>query len=103
MSQKNEIETFRGKVIFFVEDLDEEMEIRLERVLTVDRLPVDAQTIPQKEGFKQCNHLQDVHFPIVVNKKVELLIGIDNKQAFTPLDCRTAPENAPDALMTPLG
>ena len=31
------------------------------------------------------------------------MIGIDNKQAFTPLDCRTGPENAPDALKTPLG
>ena len=104
MSQKNEIEAFRGKVIsFFVDGLDGEMEIRLDRVLTVDRLPVDAQAMPQKEDFKQWDHLQDVHFPIVVNKKVELLIGIDNKQAFTPLDCRTGPENAPEALMTPLG
>ena len=50
MSQKNEIEAFRGKVIsFFVEGLDEEMEIRLQREMTVDRLPVDAQAIPQKK------------------------------------------------------
>ena len=85
MSQKNEIEAFRGKVIsFFVEGLDEEMEIRLECVLTVDRLLVDAQAITQKDDFKQWDHLQDVHFPIVVNKNVELLIGIDNKQALTP-------------------
>ena len=54
MPQKNKIEAFRSKIIsFFVEGLDEEMEIRLERLLTVDRLPVDAQAIPQKEDFKQ--------------------------------------------------
>ena len=90
MLQKNEIEAFRGKGIsFFVKDLYEEMEICLERVVTVDRLPVDAQAMPQKEDFKQWDHLKDVHFPIVVNKRVELLIGIDNKQAFTSLDCWT--------------
>ena len=104
MSQKNEIEAFRDKVIsFFVENLDEEMKIRLERVVTVDRLPVDAQAMPQIKDFKQWDHLQDVHFPIVVNKNKKLLIGIDNKQVFTPLDCQTGPKNAPDALMTPLG
>ena len=103
MSQKNEIKVFRGKVIFLsVKGLVEEIEIRLKRVVTVDRLPVDAQSMPEKEEFKQWDHLQDAHFPIVVNKKVELLIGIDNKQAFTPLDRRTGTENAPDALMTPL-
>ena len=76
MSQKNKIEAFCGKVIFFfVEDLDEEMvTVDLECVLTVDCLLVDVQAILQKEDFKQWDHLQDVHFPIVVNKKVGLLI-----------------------------
>ena len=84
-----------------MEDFDEEMEIRLERMVTGNCLPVDAQAMPKK-NFNQWDHLQDAHFPIVVNKKVELLIGIDNKQAFTLLDCLTILENVPDALMTPL-
>ena len=83
ISQKNEIEAFPGKVIsLFVEGLDEEMGIYFKRVMTVDRLSMDAQSMPEKD-FKQWDHLQNVHLPIVVNKEVELLIGIKSKQTFT--------------------
>ena len=56
-------------------------------------------TMPEKESFKQWSHLKDAYFPFVTNNEIELLIGIDNNQAFTSLDSPTGPQNAPDALM----
>ena len=47
--------------------------------------------------------MKDLKFTEQENAEVDLIIGIDHKQAFSPLDCRTGPAEAPDAIKTPLG
>ena len=92
-----------GKVVnLFVTGLDESRELHLTRVLAVDSLPVNVQT-RQVECLKAWGHLKDLKFTEQENAEVDLIIGIDHKQAFSPLDCRTGPAEAPDAIKTPLG
>ena len=92
-----------GKVMnLFVTGLDESRELHLTRVLAVDSLPVNVQT-RQVECLKAWGHLKDLKFAEQENAELDLIIGIDHKQAFSPLDCRTGPAEAPDAIKTPLG
>ena len=93
-----------GKVVsFYVSSLNGGPEIELSRVLAVKQLPVAKQFNPTYPELSRWKHLEDLQIFYPSDQEVGLLIGIDHKSAFTPLDCRVGPSEAPDAIKTPLG
>ena len=76
--------------------------IDLDNVISVDRMPVEKCLNLTNTNLLKWYHLRDLELPQITDKSVGLLIGIDCKRVFQPLECRIGPAKAPDAVRTPL-
>ena len=76
------------EVDFTVASLDGGEHIQMERVLTIDRLPVSLRSIPKQSELKPWNHLHDIQLPEAKEDEVMLLIGSDVPEAFWSYDER---------------
>ena len=77
--------------------------IRLDRVWTVDSLPISQRSIPSTEDVKKWSHLQDIELPKLDGKSVTLLIGNDVPEAHWTFEQRRGRRKQPYAARTLLG
>ena len=78
-------------------------ELKLNDVMTVDRIPMKANLIPDQRDLDRYKHLQGVRFIELENESVNLLIGLDVLVAFRPVENRYGNDGEPDAIRTALG
>ena len=85
--------------------LDGEEPILLDRVWTVDRLPISKRSIPSDEDVSQWPHLEGVKFPRLdgEEKTVSILIGNDVPEAHWVYEEKRGRRKQPYAVRTPLG
>ena len=86
-----------------VKSFDNKETICLDRVLTVDHLPITDRSIANSEDALQWSHLQDIEFPRLINKKVTILIGSDVPEAHWVIEQRLGRRKQPYAVRTLLG
>ena len=77
--------------------------VRLDKVWTVDRLPVLNRNVPCEEDVKRWPHLRGIEFPKLDGKAVEILIGNDVPEAHWVFEQRRGRRKQPYAVRTPLG
>jgi hypothetical protein len=83
-------------------DLDEHNSIHLDKVYTKDRIPANDSHIPRTKDIEQWSHLDGVILP-EINTGIDILVGNDVADSYTPLDVRTGPRGSPYASRTLLG
>ena len=85
--------------------LDGDDPILLDKVWTVDRLPISKRSVPSDEDVSQWPHLKGVKFPRLEGeeKAVSILIGNDVPEAHWVYDERRGRRKQPYAVRTPLG
>ena len=77
--------------------------IHLNKVWTVDHLPVSRRSIPTDEDVRGWSHLHGIEFPKLEDQKVEILIGNDNPEAHWVFKQRCGKRKQPYAARTLLG
>ena len=77
--------------------------IQLDRVWTVESLPISEQCIPTIEDISRWSHLSDLEFPRLKNAKVTILIGSDVPEAHWIFEERRGRPKEPLAARTLLG
>ena len=93
-----------GKLIDLrVRALDGGQAIDLYNVMSVNCMPIERCLNLTNANLLKWNHLRDLELPQITDKSVGLLIEIDCKRVFQPLECRIGPAKVPDAVRTPLG
>ena len=90
-------------VSLVVSDLGGKESIKIQDVLTIDRIPLEARPKPDLREFESWSYLEGVSFSEIEDKSVGILIGLDAHEVFRPLETRFGPDGAPDAIKTPLG
>ena len=90
-------------VSLVVSDLSGKESIKIQDVLMIDRIPLEARPKPDLREFESWSYLEGVSFSEIEDKSVGILIGLDAHEVFHPLDTRFGPDGAPDAIKTPLG
>ena len=84
--------------------LDGDDTILLDKVWTVDRLPISKRSVPSDEDVSQWPHLKDVKFPRLDGEKpVSTLIGNDVPEAHWVYEERCGGRKQPYTVRTPLG
>ena len=73
-----------------VQCLDGTGKVKIPRVYTKDKLPVKRHHIPTHDNVSHWKHLKDVHMP-QINAGIDLLIGNNVPDAYSPLEVRTGP------------
>ena len=93
------------EVAFDVLALDGDVPIVLDKVWTVDRLPISKRSVPSDEDVSQWPHLKGVKFPRLdgEEKAVSILIGNDVPEAHWVYEERRGRRKQPYAVRTPLG
>lgn len=86
-----------------VQALKGEGEIQLDRVWTVDRLPISERSIPAADDVARWSHLHDIEFPQLNGKEITILIGSDVPEAHWSLEERRGGPKEPLAVRTLLG
>jgi len=86
-----------------VQSMDGANEVILKDVFTVDRIPLQASTIPSQSQLAHMDHLQEVQLSELDDKSVGLLIGLDVPEVFRPIESKYGQEGEPDAIKTLLG
>ena len=86
-----------------VKALKSDDSIHLNKVWTVDRLPVSRRSIPTDEYVRGWSHLHGIEFPKLEDQKVEILIGNDNLEAHWVFEQRCGKRKQPYAARTLLG
>ena len=86
-----------------VHSLDNKGSVDLERVWTVDEIPVSEDVIPTQKNMKSWPHLEDVEIPALESSKVSLLIGSDVPEVFWALEERRGKQKEPYAVRSILG
>ena len=76
--------------------------IQLDRVWTVDKLPVSKKSIPSTEDIRDWPHLQGISIP-KLDKEVSILIGNDVPEAHWVFEERRGRRKQPRAARTLLG
>ena len=75
--------------------------LNMHRVIVRPKLPEALnEAVTTREDVRSWNHLKSLDIPSSLGKddSVELLVGLDNPQAFKPLEVRTASDGAPFAV-----
>ena len=94
----------KGKeVCFSIQGLNSDEEIEMERVWTVQNLPVSTKSIPRQENVDQWPHLKDIELSSADRGNIRLLIGSDTPDAFWVQEERRGHRKDPYAIRTPLG
>jgi hypothetical protein len=86
-----------------VSSLNGDKDIVMDKVWTVDRLPIAAKAIPKQSDVGKWPHLNGLRFPEIEDKEVTLLIGSDVPEAFWVMDQRRGKTKEPYALRSVLG
>ena len=76
--------------------------VQIPRLYTKSKLPVKRHHIPTHDDVSQWTHLRDIYMP-QINSGIDLLIGNNVPDAYTPLEVRTGPIGSPHATKTILG
>ena len=104
MNQSDKLKAVEGDLVDLRAcSLDNGPEINLHQVFSVEKLPIETCTVFSSSDLAFLNHLKDIDLPELVDKSLEVLIGMDCKSALKPLECRSEAINEPDAIRTPLG
>ena len=77
--------------------------VRLDKVWTMDHLPVLNRYIPCEEDVKRWPHLRSIDFPKLDGKAIEILIGNDVPKAQWVFELRRGRRKQPYAVRTHLG
>ena len=86
-----------------VSSIDRTGKLRLNRVWSVDRLPISLDSIADQSEIKQWNHLAGINIPKIGASEIELLIGSDTPEAFWVEDQRRGGYGEPYAIKSLLG
>ena len=86
-----------------VRNINGEGDIHLDRVWTVESLPILEKDIPTEEQINHWSHLSDIEFPRLENGKVSILIGGDVPEAHWLFEERRGKPKEPLAVRTLLG
>ena len=86
-----------------IQSLNGDGSIQLDRVWTVESLPISEQCIPTVEEISRWSHLSDIEFPKLENAKVTILIGSDAPEAHWIFEERRGRPREPLAARTLLG
>ena len=100
---KSESQQRGMEVSLSVHSLDNKGSVDLERVWTVDEIPVSEDVIPTQKNMKSWPHLEDVEIPALESSKVSLLIGSDVPEVFWALEERRGKKKEPYAVRSILG
>lgn len=77
--------------------------IELDRVWSVERLPISIKSLPERREVSMWNHLKDIYLPRISEGQVELLIGSDTPDAFWVQEERRGSSGEPYAIRSVLG
>ena len=91
------------EVVLTARDMDCNVNLNLNKVYSVAKLPFTPESIPLENDLKRWPHLKDLRFPSVPVEEISLLIGADNPAAFKVLDTREGSDGEPYAVRYPLG
>ena len=91
------------EVLLNVKNLNNDECITLDRVLSVEHLPISARSIASPEDAQRWTHLQDLQLPYLNEKKVTILIGNDVPEAHWCMEQRLGQRKQPYAVRTLLG
>ena len=85
-----------------ITDLKSENVIKLPGVYTKESIPVSHNHIPTQKDVSQWPHLEGVILPEICGN-IELLIGNNVPDVYTPLEVKTGPAGSPHAARTRIG
>ena len=86
-----------------VKSLDCSESIKLDKVWSVDHLPVSLGSLPSSDVVRKWPHLSGISFPQIRSDQVTLLIGSDVPEAFWSLEERRGQKKEPYAIRSLLG
>ena len=91
-------------ISFEVESLDGVERIKLSDIVVVNSIPVSPNKAPTSQTLKRHSYLQNIEFPCLEKRQVQLLIGANVPKVFRVQSIRSAPDpSLPDAVRSPLG
>lgn len=100
----NVAQTVTGRLVsLVVRGLFETREIHLPSVLAVQELPDVSFSIPTNEDVKRHRYLRGLHFPVVSDGQIDILIGADVQRAHAVRAVRQGKDNQPKAVRTGVG
>ncbi|XP_071094630.1 uncharacterized protein [Haliotis cracherodii] len=83
-------------------DLELKNAVSLPTIYSREHIPVSNKYIPKSLDASHWPHLSDIKVP-EIDAKVELLIGANVPDAYSPIEIRTGPQGSPHASRTQLG
>ena len=83
-------------------DLSLQSTVRIPAIYSKSSLPVSHRHIPTSDDIHKFPHLADIDLPSI-NSGIDLLIGNNIADAYTPLEVRVGPSGTPYASRTRLG
>ncbi|CAI2730080.1 unnamed protein product [Schistosoma spindalis] len=83
--------------------MDFSSSVKVQKVLTVNKLPAVYRTVPTAHQMASWPHLKDISFPRVEDENVKLLIGCNAPGIHEMKEIRTGKTNEPSAVRTILG
>lgn len=86
-----------------IHSLHEDSVINIERVYTVDSLPISHARVPSETLMQEWRHLDQVKLHRIPDLKVAMLIGADVSEAHWVIDKRIGTRSQPHAYQTVLG
>jgi hypothetical protein len=86
-----------------VQALKGEGKLQLDRVWSVDHLPISERSIPEVDDIGHWSHLNGIDFPELDDKEVSILIGSDVPEVHWTLEERLGGPKEPLAVCTILG
>ncbi len=99
-----ESNTINGaEVNLSIMSLDGAEKIDMEKVLTIEKIPISPSSIPLQSDLQKWPHLQDLSFPSINESEITVLIGSDVPEAFWQLDERRGKRGEPYAVKSLLG
>ena len=101
--ERTNSETETLVVCLEVSDVSKENVLKIPEVYTRTVLSVNLNNLGRSEDLNKWKHLEDVKFPEIDARKVDLLIGQDVPDALIPIDLRRGKPGDPYATKTILG
>ena len=90
------------EVSFNVMSLDGSEQVDVKSAWSITKIPVRVEGSQEVDALKW-SHLNDITFPSIDNKDIDLLIGADNPEVFWTIDERRGRRKEPFAVKTILG
>ncbi|CAH8674642.1 unnamed protein product [Schistosoma rodhaini] len=99
----NESSLISKEVDVELHSIDFSSSVKVQKVLTVKKLPSVHRTVLTANQMATWSHLKDISFPRVKNAKVKLLIGCNVPNVHEMKEIKTGNTNEPSAVRTLLG